>query len=68
MLEPNETIFVRGLYGGKWAELIKKFETLSDEVFNEVMEAEMALADIKPKDLENHFDKDIVNKQRTSLL
>ena len=47
MLEPNETIFVRGLFNGKWKEQIDKLETLSDEVFNEVMEAEMALAELK---------------------
>ena len=59
MLEPNETIFVRGLHGGKWKELLDKFETLSDEVFNEVMEAEMALAEIKPKDLEDELTSKI---------
>ena len=65
MLDPNETIFLRGLYGGKWTELEKKLENLSDEVFNEVMEAEMALAELRPKDLENaveKIDKDIYNK------
>ena len=68
MLEPNETIFVRGLYGGKWKELIDRFDTLSDEVFAEVMEAEMELAGVKPKDLEENFDTDVINKHRTSLL
>ena len=65
----DQLIVLRDLVNGQWDELRQKVNNLAQEVFEEVVEHEMALAGLEAANLDKIIPKNsTVGKQRVSLL
>ena len=59
----SEAVSLKDIVNSKWEQITSKIDNLANEVFDEVIEHEMALAKLETYDLSNAIPENVQMKQ-----